>query len=111
MSLEEYEEEKGNCVLKELDITEKDGSMLYIDEWNWYQDMVEVRLSNVAATEVFRKLMGNCNIMSKSKWDFLNLFFFTFSYLQQGKIEVKIFQFEINNLNSVNKIPIRSSVK
>ena len=66
MSLEKYEEEKGNFVLKELDMTKKDGSR-YIDEWNWFQDRVEVEFPNVASTELFWKLMVYCSIMSKSK--------------------------------------------
>ena len=69
MSLEEYEEEKGNFVLKELDITQKDGSMVDIDEWSCFQDRVEVKFPDVAPTELFWKLMGDCSIMSKSKWE------------------------------------------
>ena len=83
MSLEEYEEEKGNFILKELELAEKDGSMIDIDEWNWFQDRVEVKFSNVASTEIFMKLMGNRNIISKVKWEdeHLKLHYFT------GKID------------------------
>ena len=69
MSLDEYEEEKGNFVLKEVELAEKDGSMIDIDEWSWFQDRVEVKFSNVASTETFRKLMVNRSIISKAKWE------------------------------------------
>ena len=69
MSLEEYEDEKGNFVLKEIDLAEKDGSMIDIDDWSWFQDRVEVKFYNVVFTETFRKLMVGCNIISKAKWE------------------------------------------
>ena len=69
MSLEEYEEEKGNFVQKEVDLAMRDGSMIDIDDWSWFQDRVEVKFSNVASTESFRKLMVGYNIISKAKWE------------------------------------------
>ena len=69
MSLEEYEEEKGNFILKEVELAKKDGSMIDINEWSWFQDQVEVKFSNVASTETLRKLMVNRSIISKAKWE------------------------------------------
>ena len=69
ISLEGYEEEKGNFVLKEVELSEKDGSMIDINEWSWFQDRVEVKFSNVASTDTFRKAMVNRSIISKAKWE------------------------------------------
>ena len=55
MSREEYEEEKANFLLKELDVAEQKGSIVQIEEWSWHQSRVEVKFPNAAATESFRK--------------------------------------------------------
>ena len=69
MSPEEYEEEKGNFVLKEIDLAEKDGTIIDIDQWSWFQDRVKVKFANVASIETFRKLMVDYNILSREKWE------------------------------------------
>ena len=69
MTLEEYKEEKVNFILRELNMAEKEGSIIKIDEWSWPQDRVEAKFPNVAATELFRKLMPDCSILNKSRWE------------------------------------------
>ena len=94
LSLEEFEEVKGNFVLKEIDLAMREGTMLDINDWCWYQDRVEVKFSNAVSTESFRKLLDGHTIISKAKWeeDHMKLQHFT------GKVDRATMKAPVNTL-------------
>ena len=49
LTLEEYEEVKGNFVLKEVDLALREGILIDINQWSWYQDRAEVKFANVVS--------------------------------------------------------------
>ena len=69
LTLDKYNEVVSNFVLKEIDLTEKDGTLIDIDQWKFHQDRVEVKFANVASTEIFRRLMPDHKVISREKWE------------------------------------------
>ena len=94
LTLEEYEEAKGNFVLKEVDLAMREGALIDINQWCWYQDRVEVKFANVVPTEHFRKLLEGHIITSKEKWeeDHMKLYHFT------GKVDKATMKVPVNSL-------------
>ena len=69
LTLAKYNEVVSNFVLKEIDLAEKDGTLIDIDQWKFHQDRVEVKFANVASTEIFRCLMPDHKVISREKWE------------------------------------------
>ena len=69
LTLDKYNEVVSNFVLKEIDLAEKDGTLIDIDQWKFHQDRVEVKFANVASTENFRRLMPDHKVLSREKWE------------------------------------------
>ena len=69
LTLDKYNEVVSNFVLKEIDLTENDGTLIDIDQWRFHQDRVEVKFANVASTEIFRRLMPDYKVLSREKWE------------------------------------------
>ena len=69
LSLDKYKEVKNAFVLKEIDLALKEGTMIEIDQWCFFQNRVEVKFANVASTEIFRKILVDCKVLSREKWE------------------------------------------